>query len=491
MATFYNFAQEDAPALSPDKEVLAPSKASTSNEVPSVLKIGQEQAKAFIIPIKGPIDDSVLYLVRRGVKEAKRIKADAIVLDMDTPGGAVDTTEEIIKNISGLEIPTYTFVEFNAISAGAIIACATDKIYMKEGSKIGDAMPVIPSPQGGMQPLADAEREKVESYVDTLVRSIAEATDRDPALLSCMVRRDLEYKIGDDVICKEGQLLTLTNNEAARTFGEDQKPLLSEGTASDIESMLAADGLAHAKLVNMDLTWSEGLYVQIAKFSPLLIGIGIFCMMASVYNPSLTIPGIGIGVLCFTLFFFGHHIAGLSGNTEAVIFIIGLIFIALEVFVIPGFGFAGITGIALVMGAILAAMVQVYPGAVPINNNSTLPGLPAMSDLKAPIYWLSGALVFTAVGAWILTKFVNGSPVFTNRLVLKQAIQGRGEVATVKDINDLVGQVAKTITPLRPSGTIILNNQPLDVFTQGDFIDEGEEIRILTAVGNRIIVERT
>jgi membrane-bound serine protease (ClpP class) len=150
------------------------------------------------MPIKEMIEPSLIYILGRGINEAEELGADAVVFVMDTPGGRVDTTEEIIRLIEKIKVPTYTFVEHNAISAGAIIALSTDYIYMAPGSKIGDAMPIIASPQGGMQSLGDAEREKIESYVDSLIRGIAQRKGRPEDLASAMVRRSVEYKIGDD-----------------------------------------------------------------------------------------------------------------------------------------------------------------------------------------------------------------------------------------------------------------------------------------------------
>ena len=433
--------------------------------------------KVFVIPVKTEINDAVLYLVRRGVAEAEDVGAQAIILDMDTPGGAVQTTEEILKNLAHIKIPTYTFVEYNAISAGAIIACATDKIYMRPGSKIGDAMPVVMG-----QSLEEAEREKAEAYVDALIRTVAEKTGRDPALLSCMVRRDQEYKIGKEVICEKGQLLTLTNGEAEKTYGKKDKPLLSEGTVETMQDMLALEGMENAQIVTMELTWAEDVFQYIAHISPLLLGLGFLGIMAAVYNPSLTLPGLLWAGLCFFTFFFGHHIAGLAGYEEGIVFVIGLLLILLEIFIIPGFGVAGILGLMLVVGSLLAAMVQVYPGTFDPKNPFAL-GL-EISDLKGPVLALSLSTIIAGVCTGLMARFVPRTRAFENNFVLSETIHQEDQTKET-----LIGKEGVSLTALRPSGKVQVGEEILDVFTQGDFVDANSTVAIIQAKGSRIIVQ--
>jgi membrane-bound serine protease (ClpP class) len=304
---------------------------------------GRDQL-VYILPIRGAIEPALLYVVRRGLAEANTKGANAIVFPMDTPGGAVNVTETMIDLIARAEVPTYTFVEHNAISAGAIIALATDHIYMAPGSKIGDAMPILMSPGGGIQPLPDAEREKIMSYVDTLVRGIAQRKGRDENMASAMVRPEIEYVVDGEVISKEGQLLTLTNLEAERRFGEEQTPLLSEGTFDTLEEMLEAIGFALAQRVELEVTLAERIARFLQVIGPLLMMIGFLGLYLEFQSPGFGVPGT-VGVICLLLFFAGHHIAGLAGNEDILLFILGVTLILVEVFVLPGFGVIGITGL--------------------------------------------------------------------------------------------------------------------------------------------------
>lgn len=450
--------------------------------------VAQEEANTnsvFVIPVEGVINDSVLYLVRRGAQEAEEVGARAIIFEMDTPGGAVVTTEEIIKNIADIEVPTYTFVKYNAISAGGIIAVATDKIYMRPGSKIGDAMPIVPGQQ-----LEEAEREKAEAYVDALIRTLGEKTGRDPELLSCMVRRQNEYKIGDEVICEAGELLTLTNVEAAKLYGEgdEQKPLLSAGTVDTMEEMLEAEGLAGAEIIQMEITWAERLFQRIALISPMLIGLGILGIWAAIYNPGLTAPALIFSACCFVVFFFGHHVAGLAGHEEAIIFVVGILLILLEVAVIPGFGLAGITGVMLVLGALLASMIQIYPGSAP--GEGWIPMMPAISDLQGPLTSLSISIIGAGMGITVLARYVPRTRTFQSAFVQNEVLDKEEGYQSAHDRSHWVGHQGTTLSDLRPSGRAEFGDEKLDVMTEGDFIDAGVKVRVIRTQGSHIIVER-
>ncbi len=432
----------------------------------------------YILPIRGPIEPALLYVVRRGLAEAATKGADAVIFPMDTPGGAVNITEDIIDLIARLEVPTYTFVEHNAISAGAIIALASDFIYMAPGSKIGDAMPIMMSPGGGVQPLPDAEREKIMSYVDSLVRGIAQRKGRDETLASAMVRPEIEYIVDGEVISKEGQLLTLTNMEAERRFGEDQNPLLSEGTYDNLDEMMEAVGFGRAQRHELEITAAERIARFLQVIGPLLMMIGFLGLYLEFQSPGFGVPGIA-GILCLLLFFAGHHIAGLAGNEDILLFILGITLILVEVFVLPGFGVIGFTGLLLVLWGLLNAMVERFPGD---------PWIPSFPELQIPLLKLSSAIVGAAVGAALLGKFLPKTTIF-HRLVLDQATTRSEGYSSSKDSTGWVGKEGVTISPLYPAGTALFEDQRLDVITQGDYIGENQRVRVVETHGNRIIVE--
>lgn len=437
-----------------------------------------DEMTIYVLPIKGPIEPALLYVVRRGVAEAKAAQADALFFPMDTPGGAVNITEKIIDLIARLDMPTYTFVEHNAISAGAIIALATDHIYMSPGSKIGDAMPIMMAPGGGVQPMPDAEREKIMSYVDGIVRGIAQRKGRDETMASAMVRPEIEYIVDGEVISKEGQLLTLTNAEAERRFGEDQKPLLSEGTFDQFDALLEELGFDRATRIDLEVTLAEHIARFLQAIGPLLMMAGFLGLYLEFQSPGFGVPGI-LGIMCLMLFFAGHHIAGLAGNEDILLFILGVALVFVELLVIPGFGVIGITGLALMLWGLLNAMIERLPGD---------PWVPSLPELRLPLIKLSFAIVGATVGGALLGRYLPGTTLF-HRLVLDNSTSRDAGYTSSKDTSTWVGKEGVTITPLYPAGSALIDDQRVDVITRGNYIDSDKPIRVVETHGNRIIVE--
>lgn len=466
-----------APALSPE-----PTPALTP--APTESAVAPKKPLAYIIPVRDAIDKNALSHFRLGIPKAQEAGADLIVIAMDTHGGGVFETEEITRLIMELDIPIFTFVEYNAISAGAMIAICTDKIYMKAGSKIGDAIIIMSGPKG-MEPVPETEREKLEGFGDALIRTLAEHSGRDPKLASCMIRPDLEYKIGDEVICEKGRILTLTNNEAAKLYGEgeDQKPLLSEATVGSIEDMLAQEGYEGAQLVEMEFNWAELTGLTLTKYSPLLLTIGSLGLLIMVYNPSLTVPGLIIAVVCYGVFFFGNYVEGFAGYEEVLIFVVGLILIALEIFVIPGFGVAGITGILCVLGALLAAMVN-----IDLPEGVYIPSFEQLSVLRKPLVTLSASILMTGLGALVMGMIIPNSRVFNRRMVLQKSASKAEGYDAMDDHSGLVKKTGVATTNLTPSGSALINEQLFDVMTQGEWIDSETPIQVMETHGNVIIV---
>lgn len=454
----------------------------TTNSTPAI-EASSSAAKSNVvyqIPIKDMIEPSLVYILRRGMKEAEAVGASAIVFVMDTPGGRVDTTEEIIRIIEAMNVPTYTFVEHNAISAGAIIALATDHIYMAPGSKIGDAMPVIASPQGGMQALGEAEREKIESYVDSLIRGIAQRKGRSEDMASAMVRRSVEFKIGDEVISKEGEILTLTHLEAERVYEIDgvSKPLLSEGTVSTVEEMLGKVGLANATVNTLEITDVEKVARFIAMIAPVLLTIGMLALWMEFQTPGIGYGAL-VGVVCLGLFFFGHHIAGLAGHEEILVFLLGLILLLVEIFALPGFGLIGLTGIFLMMWSLLVSMAPSLPNG---------PMIPALPDLRVPIRNLVVSLLLSGVGMLLFSRYLPRSR-STSWLVLKESTSAASGFTSSDTHAELLGQIGKTVTPLRPSGAAMFGEKRHDVVARGEFISEQTSVKVVEVRGNRVVVE--
>ncbi len=436
-------------------------------------------APVYVVPIRGQIEGALLYVIRRGLAEAEQANAAAVVLVMDTPGGTLAAASDIVASIQAAKLPVYTFVEKQAFSAGAIIALATKGIYMAPGAVIGDALPILMSPLGNVQEMSEGLEEKAVSAVAALVRAAAQRAGHDPELAEKMVRRELEYRIGDEIISPAGRLLTLTAAEAARP-GKDGKPLLSAGTAADLPAVLEQLSLARHPVVEMQITATEKIARLIAAAAPILMIIGFLGIYIEIKTPGFGLPGI-LGAACLALFFWGHHIAGLAGMEDLLIFAVGIVLILVEIFLIPGFGFAGIFGIALVLVSLVGAMVRIVPGSGF--------GLPAWADLQLPIFKTGIALVGIGAGALILGRFLPRSRLF-GRLALSTATAAAEGYTASPDTTGRIGQVGVTLNPLHPAGAARFGDERLDVVTSGEFIDAGTPVRIVEAHGNRIVVQK-
>jgi membrane-bound serine protease (ClpP class) len=435
----------------------------------------------YVIPIKGMIEPALLYVIRRGVTEATAEGAQAVVFAMDTPGGRLDTTEEIVAAIRELKVPSYTLVEKWALSAGALIALGTKHIYMAPDSIIGGATPILASPQGEMQGLSDAVQEKYDSSVAAMARSTAERNGHDPRLAEKMVSRKGEYKVEDFVVSPDDKLVVLTNTEAERMVGPTnaQRRLLSEGTVASVEELLETIGLADARIKRLEVTGVEELARFIAKFASLFLMAGILGIYIEFKTPGFGLPGI-LGILSLAIFFWGHHIAGLAGMEEIMVFVVGLILVGVEIFLFPGLGFIGITGACMMLWALLSAMVHRMPDG---------PWYPTLPQLQIPLLKLSGGVVLAAIMAAIFGRFLPKTS-FLGHLVLSQSTSRAAGYTSSPLGADLVGREGTTLSALRPSGRAMFGDQPLDVMTRGDFVGAGTRVRIVESSSNRIIVEK-
>ncbi len=441
----------------------------------------KEHGLVFVIPIDDIINPSLTYVVRRGVQQAAGDeRVAAIVFNMDTDGGRLDVTEQIIRLIQDIDVPTYTFVNAKAFSAGAIIAMATDHIYMAPGSVIGDAMPIMVSPFSGPQEMPEGLEEKMVSAVAALIRSAAQNKGHDPALAEAMVRREIEYVIDGDVISPSGQLLTLTNIEAERMVGEEPRPLLSRGTVADIGELLDAAGLEHIEIVEMTITAGEQFARLIESLSFLFLAGGLLGLYIEIRSPGFGFPGI-IGLLLLAIWFWGHHIAGLTGVFELTLFLIGFGLLLVEIFIIPGFGVAGLFGILLMGGAIVLSMIDITPPDGPI--------LPSDIDFVYPLRMLTLTILVVGIGVYLITVYLPGIPIF-RRLILEQATDKASGFQASSDTTELVGRRGVVLSALRPAGSAVFDDNRLDVITQGEFIEAGTPVEIVETHGNRIIVKR-
>lgn len=434
----------------------------------------------YIIPVRGMIQSGMLFAIDRQLERARKAGADVIVLHMDTPGGVLVTAERMMRMLMELpdDIKTYTFVDKDALSAGALIAMATDAIYMAPQSRIGASALVT---LFGDLDEGDT-KEKSYSASMALVKSIASSKGYDPDMVEAMMRKEFEYKIGDEILCPEGRLLTLTETEAARIVERDGQsvPLLSSGTAKDLDAFLELIGRSDSKIVIPMLTPTENL-VRYAKMIAIffLIG-GVLGVYIEFRTPGFGVPGV-LGLFFFMLFFWAQNVAGTAGTIEVLIFIVGLGLLLLEIFVIPGFGLAGITGLVLMGGAVFGAMVRRIPG------ESGWFAFPDM-QISDALVRLGIAVIASGAGMVLLTKMFTLSPAFSHIALLK-ALDHEGGYEASDKTDHLVGAQGQTKSMLRPAGIALFDGKPLNVIARGEFIEPNTPIRIVEAHGNRLVVE--
>src|ERR1700751_757292 len=257
-----------------------------------------------VVPLRGEISPSLLMFLRRAEKLAETNGPSAIIFEMNSYGGRLDSAEEITSVLNHATIPTYTFINSNAGSAGSLIALATPHIYMAPVSAIGAAAPVLPT--GEDLPLT--EREKTISYWTALIRSSAVKNGHNPDVGEAFINKDKEVKVGNRIIHPKGTLLTLNAQEATEKI--NGKPLLADGVADSVVDLMQKAGLK-GNAISLGPTGFEQLAFWITALAPLLLLGGIIGAYLEFKIPGATMPGI-VSAICFALFFLGHYLAGLA-----------------------------------------------------------------------------------------------------------------------------------------------------------------------------------
>jgi membrane-bound serine protease (ClpP class) len=426
-----------------------------------------------VVPLRTEVSDAQFFLLRRALKEAERNGASAFVIDMETPGGAV---EAAMKNMDALEktkVPTFTYVNDRALSAGALIALATQKIYMAPTAVIGAAAPVLVTGQD----VPETMKDKTVSMLSATARAAAQRNGHNSDVAEAFVAKEKEVKIGEVVIDKTDSLLTLSAAEATRLY--DGKPLLAAGTAATLDEVLAQAGLK-GEVRRIEPSGFEQLALWITGLAPLFLLGGIVGAYIEFKTPGFGLPG-ALGLVCFGIFFFGHYVAGLAGWEVAAVFVIGLLLVLGELFLHPGTVIPGLVGALLMVGSLIWAMIDRYPGDAwwPTSEMLTRPlinlGLATLGGLGA-IYLLAKLLPKTSLYHYIVLDAASGSAA-TSRV---PAANSRVSI----------GAVGLAHTTLRPSGKVDFDGQHCDVVTDGDFIDPGAKVRVVAIDGTRVVVER-
>jgi membrane-bound serine protease (ClpP class) len=438
----------------------------------------------YVLPIRDDIMPPLVYLVRRGVKAAMEAKAALLILDMETNGGRVDTTEEIIKILNQFKGQTITYVDRKAFSAGAFIAVATQKIYMAPQSVIGAAAPLIMMPGTGPTDMPQTMEAKMTSGVRALVRANAEKNGYNVDVVEAMIDKNKQLEIDGEVLNEKGQILTLTDKQAEKQYGDPPKPLLSSGTVESIDALLTQVGYANARRVDIHPTGVERLGAWINALSPLLLIIGVIGIYIEFKTPGLAFPGI-IGIAAFALYFLGGYVAGLSGMEWIAVFVIGLVLFGLELLVFPGVTVLGLAGAMLMLTSIIMAMVDVYP-SVPG------PGLPTGLQFQIPVQVILTNLSITLIGSllavWLLSYVLPKTSLY-NSLISHSVSGERSVVSREQQQERRIGETGVALSVLRPGGKARFGDDLLDVITQGEMIPKGARVKIVDHSGTEAVVE--
>lgn len=477
---------------------------------PTASSSNSQEVLAVVIPCKGMIDDGLYQSIRRRCDQALAMGAGYLLFEMQTYGGLVKSADDIAKYLIldvGKRTRTVAWITSEAISAGAMISVSCRDIIMLENTTIGDCAPILMG-----DTLEGVEREKQESFIRAAFLRAAEENKYPAPLLKAMVTQKIEvYRVrntktnsweyfegdalptdeklyhlgGKEKIDSADEILTLTAAQA-KEYG------IARDVVRDLEGALsylaARDKIAFSpKRIVLTTSWSEEMVRWLN--SPVVMSILVMLAMLGVYvefhTPGLGLAG-GVAVVCLVLIVCSKYLIGLANWIEIAIFAIGLVLLAVELFLLPGFGIAGFAGITCIVAGLFGMLIRNAPGEVPWPTDdwawqTLLDGLVAISF---------GCLGFLVL-AFFLAKRLPKSKLFS-RLSLSPVPAGQtlpiSIVAPNPSASIKVGDNGQAITTLRPAGQARFSGQVVDVVSEGVYIPAGSEIRIRAIEGNRVIV---
>ena len=465
--------------------------------------------KVFIIPLYDEVDRTMLGFVKRTTAQAMQEGAGLVVFEVDSPGGYVWAIDPISREIIELEeagIRTVAFIRpgaeitYNgAYSAASYLSMSCEKIYMYPGQSLGDSQPIMIGGEEGYIALG----EKIVSPLRAQFRGMAERRGYPPALAEAMVDDSIEvfevtlegekkylkqgdievlkdegktFSVKSDPVVKEGQLLTMTTKEAIE-YG------FAVG-AGGLDEVYRLEGVSPAGETRVEYTWSESLvsFVTSPIVAQILMIVGILGIWIEIKTPGFGVPGI-VGVLAFGLLLFGHHLAGLADVAEVALIAIGIILLAVEIFVIPGFGIFGILGLLFMLaGMVLSLQYFTFP-----DSAAPWQGEMMMWSMFRVMMGLLGSLVLFL----IFIRFLPRVP-FLGRNVLHAELASEGGAVAPSHgmTGDLIGKTGKALMPLRPAGRVEIDGLVLDVVADGGFVEAGDDVIVMAVEGIQIVVEK-
>jgi len=397
----------------------------------------------YVIPIKGEINKATYNFLNHTLDEIINKGAKAVIFEIDTYGGLIDEAANIKNLIISLPIPTISYVNNKAESAGVLITIASEKVVMANSATIGSAE-TIPN------------TEKILSMWRSFLRDTAQLRGRNIEIIEAMADQDIEI----DNLVRKGKLVNLTSSEAVE-YG------IADLATDNYDEILEYFNLGNSniKRVNESLQIKLSKYVSNPYISSLLLTLGFVGLVIEILTPGFGLGGT-ISIIGFSLYFGGNILAGNSNWTSLVVFVTGLILLVIEG-IVPGFGLPGISGIILVLaGTVLA-----------------------MDSLAMALVSLSIAIIITTIVSIVLIKMGFKSKLL-NKLVLSTGYKDEKGYLSTDSMNEYLDKEGITITELRPSGFIEINGIKLDALSESSFISKDINIKVVRVEGSKIFVRR-
>lgn len=439
------------------------------------------QRRILTYQIFDEINSTSWLYTQSAFKQAEHDSADCIILHLNTYGGEVVYADSIRTRILNSSIPVYVYIDNNAASAGALISIACDSIYMRPGGNIGAAT-VVNGTSGEKMP------DKYQSYMRSIMRSTAEAHGKIKTILNGDTIEEwhrnpliAEAMVDESVVVKgivdSTKILTFTVDEAIANG-------YCEGRAESIAQV--AKYVAGNEYIISEYRPSTFDNIKGFLSSSALRGILILIIIGGIYF-ELQTPGIGFpllaSVIAALLYFAPLYIDGLAANWEILLFVIGVILLTVEIFVIPGFGVTGILGIICMVLSLSLSMIN-NDGFDFTNSSST--------EISKSIIIVCISLICS-----IIACFVGGKYLFTTKNVVANTIvlntmqnTTDGYIGTDTTIEKYIGREARAFTTLRPSGRIMIDNELVDAITEGDFIEQNETVVVKSVSGAQVVVSK-
>jgi membrane-bound serine protease (ClpP class) len=417
----------------------------------------------YLVQISGTIEKGLAAFVDRVMVEAEAEGADAVIFEIDTPGGALDAALVIRDAVLYSETRTIAFINPRAISAGALISLATDHIVMVEGGTIGAATAV------DMQ--GNKASEKVISYFRNEMKATAEKTGRSTKLAEAMVDEDVDV----EGLAPKGKLLTLTTREAVeQKIAEFQIASITEG--DKLDEVLKLLGLDESTVVRKDINWAEQAvrWLTHPMVASLLMSLGFLGLIFEFQSPGWGIGGT-LALVCLGLFFGSHLIVKLASWSEVLLFVIGLTLVIGDLFFVAGFGLLALPGFAMMLVSIFLSLM----GRIDLWTWDT-------AGLAVRPIMIS--LLFTVVIGGLMLKRLPRSAAW-QKVVLNEKESGYQSAPST--YADLEGKSGKALTDLRPAGTAEFDGQRVSVTTEGGFLEESTHVKVVEVEGSRIVVRKT